>query len=1014
MVCKTFIGRFDSARRLTREKRSIVICHAGANRALFLYLFGVAVVKRRFFALLSMILLILPCLEAWSADGVMWGEKDFRCISTQWFDIIYPSKSWRSAKTIYECADRIYCEICQEMGTSPQFRMTVTITPATDSFNAYFTNFSINHIVLYDTVPEESLAVFSNDMEGTFRHELTHAVTINMRNKFWTALDSVFGDAYNFGCYITMPQFLKEGASVFEESRSGEGRLNDGFYLHMVRQSLVQGEFPSYTEIAGARDVYPGGNMSYGFGGPFVDWLQREYGKDRYVEFWYEGINGGGLTYEIVFKKVYGISLGEAWESFRRSIQCPAVAAGADDVEGVEYYQRGQTPGAVYTSLSAGRNGITYAEKKSSSVWFAPWENGGLGKSRKLFTKRGLQFCRQSRDGRFMAVGCSGIDYGNPRNELFVYDMEKKSFTNVPELSLRDACIVDRGDRPLLCAVKTRNGSVAISVWEMVLAEKDGGVKGIRFLREQDFALGTKVFSLVDASDGKVGFIQKDENGWSVCLMDSAAGGDILQVRFGQGMALRGLSPDEKSLADGKIGFNFSWATRDVMPRLGNLVLDGDMAHVSLMDGDISGGVYFPCSGQGEIQYAYIGNFVSENRLVLMKDVDMGFSLQDRKAVALGNVHPEKDPEFGKAEFEGMSRKYVGGFERGMIVPFASIPVFGIYGTRVSGVYFPGVSYLCNDAWDGKRLSVMAGVNPGEGIFASLQDKNFEAAIAAQLSGGSSTSLFNYSVLLQTVFDKQGYSQSALQFEFSSGLSFGNNGSFVIKNTGDIVYGRVPGSVDGRRYLTFADTFVCQLALNRRTGPGLYQRGVVALQLTGDFFSCNGIATPDGSGIGNIMNMLVLYPSVVVRIPNLIPVDCAGGFTYNIPVAAGLNMAPSQSIVFSGYVSALLFGLEIQKGPRWVPLYFNRLVATASYNFSLNHSGGGVNPFNVPSKLLEPSALSYDDYIRLTVALQCTPNTGAMANPDIMGTFGISLDVHPRKEKGAGFMTVSMATSLNF
>ena len=80
------------------------------------------------------------------------------------------------------------------------------------------------------------MLVFDDTMKSTFIHELTHLVTTNSSSGFWTATQKILGDIYNPGYYITLPTFIKEGASVHEESRKGEGRLNNGVFLHYIKQ----------------------------------------------------------------------------------------------------------------------------------------------------------------------------------------------------------------------------------------------------------------------------------------------------------------------------------------------------------------------------------------------------------------------------------------------------------------------------------------------------------------------------------------------------------------------------------------------------------------------------------------------------------------------------------------------------------------------------------------------------------------------------------------------------------
>ena len=162
------------------------------------------------------------------------GKTKTSYVQTEHFDIIFEEEAKESASSIYSVAEKFLDELCSTYNVKPQFRIPVYITAKSQSFNGYFTNYNYNHIVIFDAVPEENLYTNMNNMESTFLHELTHLVTVNVRNKFWTAFDKIAGDIYNPGYYLNMTTFVCEGASVFEESKNGDGRLNDGSVFYAL------------------------------------------------------------------------------------------------------------------------------------------------------------------------------------------------------------------------------------------------------------------------------------------------------------------------------------------------------------------------------------------------------------------------------------------------------------------------------------------------------------------------------------------------------------------------------------------------------------------------------------------------------------------------------------------------------------------------------------------------------------------------------------------------------------
>lgn len=100
---------------------------------------------------------------------------------------------------------------------------------------------------------------FSEPLLGTFTHELTHAVSINMRNPFWKVIDSVFGDIFNPGSAIIMTTLFKEGAAVSMEVPAGKGgltilftficRARQNFRANFLRRRMCQAQGTSFLRL---------------------------------------------------------------------------------------------------------------------------------------------------------------------------------------------------------------------------------------------------------------------------------------------------------------------------------------------------------------------------------------------------------------------------------------------------------------------------------------------------------------------------------------------------------------------------------------------------------------------------------------------------------------------------------------------------------------------------------------------------------------------------------------------
>lgn len=413
------------------QKKSFRICKKIDKRNLNWY-------GKIFFTLIAFLL----CAELSAHSGMLWGEKNLRVSKTKWFDIIYPERCAESAAILYEKADSVYEKVTAQYGLEPAFRMPVVITPAVDQFNAFWTAVPYNHIALYDTGSSgaSELAVFSETLLSTFRHELTHAVTYNMKNGFWRFMGYVFGDCVTPGM-LSVTTGMAEGATVTSESAGGEGRLNDEYAKHYVKQAKIENQFPSYHDVSGAADIMPGGAPYY-FNGAFHGWLQEKYGLKAYAEFWYRVVNGKNFTISGAFKKAFGIKLTKAWKEFEKDYEVPDIAANPVKAGLVQdFFEPGASDYSMMNKAGSQYESLTAAESAAGSgrlVWFDRFGGRVFSadfadaadvaavpspvKYRQLFSHRGLSDVRLSNDGRFLSLSYISGNAAGDTARVKLYD----------------------------------------------------------------------------------------------------------------------------------------------------------------------------------------------------------------------------------------------------------------------------------------------------------------------------------------------------------------------------------------------------------------------------------------------------------------------------------------------------------------------------------------------------------------------------------------------------------------
>src|SRR5574344_461457 len=183
---------------------------------------------------LSAIVFAYAAAILFAHGGVMTGMHDLKIISTIYFDVIYPPESEKAASLVAERIDGMYEGICNDLHEKPWLHMPITISPIRDEMNAYFTPAYYNMIVLYDTVPDEQLAVNTENLLQVLYHELVHAVTMNMKSDEIKKYSKIFGSFFSYA-YLSAPSSVLEGTAVAFESKDGEGRLNDPFSTQIVK-----------------------------------------------------------------------------------------------------------------------------------------------------------------------------------------------------------------------------------------------------------------------------------------------------------------------------------------------------------------------------------------------------------------------------------------------------------------------------------------------------------------------------------------------------------------------------------------------------------------------------------------------------------------------------------------------------------------------------------------------------------------------------------------------------------
>lgn len=245
-------------------------------------------------------------------------------IKTEHFKFIFPEESQEAAEYLAGIADEMYAEIAGKLRGPDDLFMPVVITPDSQRLNGYFSPHPQNKIVLYQApiLPNNGFVMFNNNLRKLFLHELTHALSLNIRSPFFRFFSGLFGDVVSPAGISASPVFV-EGVTVLFESEDGYGRANQPGPAAIIQQDILENKFMSFHEAAGLRD-YPGGSW-YIYGGWFSRYLTETYGMEKYAALWHEFGNANDihdfLFFRGAFSAVYDKKLDNVWEEFRQWMQ---------------------------------------------------------------------------------------------------------------------------------------------------------------------------------------------------------------------------------------------------------------------------------------------------------------------------------------------------------------------------------------------------------------------------------------------------------------------------------------------------------------------------------------------------------------------------------------------------------------------------------------------------------------------------------------------------------------------
>ena len=904
--------------------------------------------KKKIIYILVFLLIHTLCF---SHGGYLSGQGQLKLVQTKWFDIIYPPECETSANILIQNADELCEKLYGTYGLYPYFRMPVVLTSGYESFNAYWTSYPYNHIVLFDTSLISDLSVFSQTVLSTFTHELTHAITYNMKGPFLRALGNIFGDPIaTFPASLIITSGMAEGATVSMESLEGEGRLNDAYAMHNVKQAKIQNKFPNYNSVQLQSSFYPYSQF-YTFNGAFAFYLQEKYGSKKYADLWYNCVNLKSLTFKNAFKKVYGTSLDYEWSEFIKAYPVPKVAE-VDPVEtglANDFFASKMVneSGRVFSSLSASEKGFVYVDEVTESVFFVDWasfqnEKGVVPK--KLFTKENISNINISLDGRFIVYDYFSEAKPNLKKNVAIYDIINKCFFYLNESGVEEGFIVQKDGEYYLGAKTFSSQFYGLALYKLELNQKSGKIKNVVKLWNTyfDYDVYPYSFTPIDLKNGDFAFICKQKLDYSICVwnIDGEQKKHVKPIE--NGLVIKSLSSVISQNENHNEKLIFSYANKDNLPSFG--VFDVTNDSFSFMKQNISGGIFYPImyENEKESKIIYSAHFYNQTKILELNEEKAEKLInQNAKTLSFINRYEEKNHTALNTFYDVKQVKLP--FYKGIFFPFAGLKSLSFINTIPEEPIVYGATYITSNPWDSNNLIVQAGVG----------DVTKSLALQIDYTEGTATSLFSYGISGYVEADLYGFKQTYGSLNLISRVPFANNSNINLRATQFNYYGHA-GFIETNDNL-FVNQSGVALGLNciKKAGPSRYENAGFSLSSAFTYSYIERLLTNENK------NVFDLALSSSIYIPHLIPIECHRNFVYNFPLTvdvsaySGISPSTLKSKNHFYYASSLsdifsydlfcinselvLFGYEIQKAPSFCGLfYFDRVKVALNYV-------GGVN-----------------------------------------------------------------------
>lgn len=931
-------------------------------------------------------------------------------LQTKYFDYIFPNGAEQTAYYLAKNGDYLFEEAANYFGLEKAFRIPVAISLDSEVLSGYYTSNPYNRITIFQAPAKADNINTDNTLLYIFNKAITEAVASSVKNKFWQFASDFLGmDALQPVALLNIPATFIDGVLEAYVDSNNEGIINDGFSLQILSQAKRENHFPSWIDATGGKDNYPTeiSKISYA---AFSAYIQQRWGLDKFKDFWKAC---GSVTYFTltpgVFKKIYKISLKQAWNDFEESIPITETKDFGTNIF------KDNTENQ-YSNIIKSNDNIIFYDSLKNNIY--KLQNN---KKTKLLIATNISNLSSSNDGRYLALSY----ITNKKNKYLssnttqIFDMERKFFL-YGYLSIFNATFFDEKiDKIAIAGFEINNNQTQLKIYSF---DNEVSLSDSLTISLPE---GIQTESIVPLGIGKLLCIYYYKNNCILQTIDidrqssSYSKFPVKAKKFKIGY----LQENKKI-----ISFTYTDNKKYSLSKFGYFLINDDksIGDIFLQKEEISGGIHDSCIINDEVFFSSHLSKHNELKVGRISDLtfynckisdipeiksDISYKEIPEKVNNNSDLTSKKNNEKSLGEFKIKKYRPLNYLFKGSWFPFFPISSFDFTKTYLS----PGLGatyYTSSDPLE----TLTGGISFCAG-FIDTKQKTFSFDNNYALAGTINTRIFPFDMSLNGIwtFDKNGKYDLKTIIGFSwnqfLGMSFhklslGLKGmwscstTYMDYKTNTIIeLNNWPNIKDA--YNTLSSFFSINYENYHQSGKSTFeQRGIEINTSLINIYDSQKQSNEDDKNVKGLQ--LTASISLGLKIPFIIPIFSLDDWVVCMPLSLYTKWYGENGTSSESYIETLLAGYEIQKGIPGINLYLNRFGIKLGYDIKTSYdqislSNTDLRNFKNFLNVLKNSEI--DDYFYINLELGLTPAIGKFSD-SINITAGVQFQMNVRDAKG--------------